>query len=131
MPPAYQAFGFPPSNVDISLPELRDAFAARLPAARVELAGGTVRIVWPGFELEVTLAEGAHVLEEAREIASVFPLGIVDRAKIATCARRFEIASIGDDPEMQHFNDYAIAIETLQEVVRGIVAWDPQSGEVI
>ena len=81
------------------------------------------------WEIHLRLNESATVLDESREMAGHIG-GAEDAKDIAGCARRVELASDMADPEMDHFNDYLLALEVLQSF-KGVIAVDPKEPSLL
>ncbi|MCL2309255.1 MAG: hypothetical protein FWC42_03120 [Proteobacteria bacterium] len=74
--------------------------------ATVEREGDHVRVTSESGALDIAWNNAAHVAEESNEIAERF------NVPSQGCSSRFEI--IGDDPDMDLFDDYLLINERLQ-----------------
>jgi hypothetical protein len=119
----YSAFGLLKPDSDFTLAEAARRFAAKFPAFAVEQHADAVVVSSADWEIHVTLNEAATVLDESREMAERIG-GAEDATDIDACARRVELASDIPDPQMEHFNDYLLAVEVLKSF-RGLIAVDP------
>jgi hypothetical protein len=81
------------------------------------------------WEIHLTLNESTTVLDESREMARHIG-GSEDAKDLAACARRVELASDVPDREMEHFNDYLLAVEVLQSF-KGLIAVDPKEPSLL
>jgi hypothetical protein len=111
------------------MPEAARRLAAKFPSFSVTQADGAIVVAAADWEIHLTLNEAAEVLDESREMAGHIG-GAEDAKDIAGCARRVELASDTPDPEMEHFNDYLLAIEVLQSF-KGLIAVDPKEPSLL
>ena len=119
----YSAFGLLTPDSDFTMAEAARRLTARFPTFAVEHKADAIVVSTAAWEIHLTLNESAAVLVESREIAELIG-GTEDGQDIAACARRVELASDTPDPEMEHFNDYLLAVEVLQSF-GGLIAVDP------
>jgi hypothetical protein len=125
----YSAFGLLKADSDFTMAEAARRLAAKLPAFAVQQNGDAVSVAAANWEIHLTLNESPAVLEESRAIAEHIG-GAEDANDIAACARRVELSSDTPDPEMEHFNDYLLAVEVLQSF-RGLIAVDPREPSLL
>jgi len=130
---SYQALILLPSNSGASLDATHDRLRSSGAFDRTGLTltrtPDSIELAMGHWHLVIGLASGPHVLEESREIAQRYGAARGDQALLASCDTRFELESDAD-PEMEHFNDYALVVEHLTAVFHG-VAFDPRAGEFI
>lgn len=127
--PTYQAMAFLQDESDFDMEILRQHLVKCFPAMKVVHEGKDISLQVPDWKIRVHLADEPFVAQESLEISEYFaqcPLA----AEIAECKRRVEIWSNDPDPKMEYFNDYVILCETL-ESFRGVILFDPTSGELI
>ena len=125
----YSAFGLLKPDSDFTMTEAATRLAAKFPSFAVEKNPDTIVVSSADWEIHLTLNEAPSVLDESREIAEHIG-GEEDAKDIAMCARRIELASDIQDPEMEHFNDYLLAVEVLQSF-RGLIAVDPREPSLL
>ena len=125
----YSAFGLLKPDSDFTMTEAASRLSARFPSFSVEQEADTIEVSCPGWEIHLILNESPTVLDESREIAGHIG-GTEDAKDIAVCARRVELASDTPDPEMDHFNDYLLAVEVLQSF-KGLIAVDPKEPSLL
>ncbi len=125
----YSAFGLLKPDTDFTLTEAARRLAGKFPSFTVEQQADTVVVSCPDWEIHLTLNESPTVLEESIEIAGHIG-GTEDAKDIAVCARRAELSSDIPDPEMDHFNDYLLAVEVLQSF-KGLIAVDPREPSLL
>jgi hypothetical protein len=119
----YNAFGLLTPDSDFTMTEAARRLADRFPSFAVELQHDTVVVSTAAWEIHLTMNASPTVLEESAEIAEHIG-GAEDGSDIAACARRVELASDIPDPEMEHFNDYLLAVEVIKSF-KGLIAVDP------
>src|SRR5205085_1117138 len=102
---------------------------AKFPTYRVEQQSDAIVVAASDWEIHLTFNESPAVLNESREIAGHIA-GEVDGRDIAACARRVELSSDIPDPEMNHFNEYLLAVEVLQSF-QGLIAVDPREPSLL
>jgi hypothetical protein len=78
--------------------------------------------------LIVALEEYPWVEEENREMAVSYS-DHPQASELAHCRRRLAIWSEDPDPDMEHFNDWLLAVECLQNRFTGLLVFDPVNGE--
>ena len=125
----YRAFGLLKSDSDFTITEAARRLSARFPKYTVVPKGDTITVSSADWEVHLVLNESPEVLEESREIAAHIG-GSEDAQDIAACGRRVELSSDMPDPEMDHFNDYLLAIEALQSF-QGLIAVDPREPSLL
>jgi hypothetical protein len=125
----YSAFGLLTSDSDFTLTEAAGRLSAKFPSFTVKQRAETLIVSSADWEIHLTLNESPAVLEESRKIAELIG-GTEDARDIAGCTRRVELASDTPDPEMEHFNDYLLAIEVLQSF-KGLIAVDPKEPSLL
>ncbi len=125
----YSAFGLLTSRSDFTMAEASRRLSAKLPAFKVEHQGDTIVLSVADWEIHLTLNESSHVIDESREMAERIG-GAEDAKDIQSSARRVELSSDIPDPEMEHFNDYLLAIEVLQSF-NGLIAVDPREPSLL
>lgn len=86
-------------------------------------------IDWSDYQIRLALDDGPHVYEESQEIAQEFAQdhGLADR--IRSCRERIDISG-ENDPEMDHFNDYCLILETIESLGE-VYTFDPMQGEFL
>ena len=119
---------------DFSLAEL----AARLEHFYGKAGQGNVAVVTKEESLKVKVGDYAfqlhynqedYVVEESQEIAEDAATNHPDKARIAACRRRLEIAG-EDDPDMDYFNDSLYLLEII-ETFSGVFIFDPYDGRFL
>src|SRR5271166_4097553 len=125
----YSAFGLLKPDSDFTMTEAARRVSARFPSFTVEQKAETIVVSSADWEIHLTLNESPTVLDESRDIAERIG-GAEDAKDIAVCARRVELASDIPDPEMEHFNDYLLAVEVLQSF-KGLIAVDPREPSLL
>jgi hypothetical protein len=125
----YTAFGLLKPDSDFTMTEAAKRLAAKFPSFKVVEQADTVVLSSADWEIQLSLNESPAVLEESREIAGHIG-GAEDAKDIAACTRRVELASDIPDPEMDHFNDYLLAVEVLQSF-KGLIAVDPREPSLL
>ena len=125
----YSAFGLLKSDSDFTLAEAAKRLAAKFPSFDVEKTADGVVVSSADWEIHLTLNDAPAVLEESREMAGHIG-GAEDAKDIAACVRRVELSSDVPDPEMEHFNDYLLAVEVLQSF-KGLIAVDPEEPSLL
>ncbi len=125
----YSAFGLLRPDSDFTMAEAARRLSAKFPSCAVDQQADSTVVSSANWEIHLTLNDTPAVLEESRTMAE--RIGGADDAKdIALCARRVELASDVPDPEMEHFNDYLLAIEVLQSF-KGLIAVDPSEPSLL
>lgn len=125
----YSAFGLLKPDSDFTMAEAAKRLSAKFPSFEVEQKAGAVVVSSADWEIYLTLNESPAVLDESREMAGHIG-GDEDAKDVAICARRVELASDIPDPEMDHFNDYLLAVEVLQSF-KGLIAVDPKEPSLL
>jgi hypothetical protein len=125
----YAAFGLLKPDSDFTMAEAAKRLAAKFPSFKVAELSGAVVLSSADWEIHLSLNEAPTVLEESREIAGHIG-GAADAKDIAACARRVELGSDTPDPDMDHFNDYLLAVEVLQSF-KGLIAVDPREPSLL
>jgi hypothetical protein len=125
----YTAFGLLKPDSDFTMTEAAKRLATKFPSFKVAAQADSVVLSSANWEIHLRLNDSPAVIEESREIAGHIG-GAEDAKDIAICARRVEIASDIPDPEMDHFNDYLLAIEVLQSF-KGLIAVDPREPSLL
>lgn len=125
----YSAYGLLTPNTDFTMTEAARRLAAKFPSFAVEQKAGSIVVSDADWEIHLALNESPTVIEESRVIAGHIG-GDEDAKDIAVCARRVELASDIPDPEMDHFNDYWLAVEVLQSF-KGLIAVDPREPSLL
>lgn len=125
----YSAFGLLAPDSDFAMAEAARRLSAKFPSFAVQQKGDALVVSSSEWEIHLTLNESPTVLEESREMAEHIG-GAEDATDIAACARRVELASDIPDPEMEHFNDYLLAVEVLQSF-KGLIAVDPREPSLL
>lgn len=120
----YTAYGLLTPDNDFTMGEAARRLSAKFPSFTVKQKADTLVVSSADWEIHLTLNESPTVLEESRATAELIG-GPEDAKDIAACRRRVELASDIPDPEMEHFNDYLLAIEVLQSF-KGLIAVDPK-----
>jgi hypothetical protein len=139
----YQAFILLPANCEVSLNDIEDyvwRFYSRLNIPeerwRVRMENSAVLLTVDSWNLYLGINREAWVIEEAAEIAEALQQGKMHAASpeclerahnapLATYSVRIEISS-DEDPNMDYFNEYIFAIESLEHLP-GSVPLDPQA----
>lgn len=125
----YSAFGLLTPDTNFTMAEAARRLTAKFPSFAVEQKTDTIVVSSADWEIHLTLNESPTVLDESRETAGHIG-GAEDAMDIAACARRVELASDIPDPEMDHFNDYLLAVEVLQSF-KGLIAVDPKEPSLL
>ena len=133
----YDAMIFLPQHEELPLEEvsvrLQEAIASCKPQ-RIELNKWEGSVVtgedvwtawWDGWPLHFCLSTQAHVVLESQEIAQLH-----DRKppfdRVENCTRRIEVWT-GEDPNMEHFNDYMIVLGAVQQHFENAILLDGES----
>jgi hypothetical protein len=125
----YTAFGLLKPDSDFTMTEAAKRLAAKFTSFKVVEQADAVVLSSANWEIHLRLNDAPAVLEQSREIAGHIG-GAEDAKDIAVCARRVELASDIPDPDMDHFNDYLLAIEVLQSF-KGLIAVDPREPSLL
>jgi hypothetical protein len=125
----YSAFGLLKPDSDFTLAEAAKRLRVKFPAFKVDQNADGVVVASGDWEIHLTFNDSPAVLEESRVMAGHIG-GAVDGKEIALCARRVELASDVTDPDMNHFNDYLLAVEVLQSF-KGLIAVDPREPSLL
>jgi hypothetical protein len=125
----YRAFGLLKPDSDFTMMEAARRLSARFPQHTVEQKDDTIALSSVDWGIHLVLNESPAVVEESREIAAHIG-GSDDAQDVAACSRRVELGSDTPDPEMEHFNDYLLAIEVLQSF-QGLIAVDPREPSLL
>ncbi len=131
MSPTYRAFVFLSDESDFTIPAAADRLSSRsnLSGVQVErLSDSELHLLFDDWRLKIVEVRGDHVLEEAREIATMHS-GCEHADEVARCDRRAEIWSEDPDPDMDHFDDDLLTVEAVIGSFRGAFAIDLASGE--
>jgi hypothetical protein len=127
--PTYDAIAFLQSGSDCHLGGAARRLSNRFRHMQVTHDGKEITISAKAWQVTLHLAEGPLVAEESREMGEHFTR--CPRASdIAKCERRVDIWSTDPDPNMDHFNDFILVLETLEEY-RGIILFDAKTGDLI
>ncbi|MCZ2340647.1 MAG: hypothetical protein LC104_02490 [Bacteroidales bacterium] len=125
----YEAIAFLQDDSDFDLDVAVRRLAEWFPAKRIARDGKTITVDDPDWAVSFQLMDESFVAEESMEIAETF--SSCSRSQdIANCKRRIEVYSTDPDLDMMHFNDFVLSCQTL-ETFRGVILFDPQSGELI
>ncbi|EAQ77825.1 hypothetical protein [Blastopirellula marina] len=84
-----------------------------------------LELQWEDWAIAVVYESGDIVRQESAEIAQSFAEFREDQERIANCSQRI-IVMASDDPEMEHFHDFALLIESLEKLP-GAVLFDPEN----
>jgi hypothetical protein len=125
----YCAYGLLKPGTDFTMASAAQRLTAKFPSFTVAPLDDTLVVSSAGWEIHLALNESPTVLEESREMAERIG-GAEDANDIAVCARRVELSSDIPDLEMEHFNDYLLAIEVLQSF-KGLIAVDPREPSLL
>lgn len=128
---SYQTFILLPPDSGASLPRAHEALhqSGALGGPNLTLKTDHVAIDSAGWRLCIRLVSGAHIVEESRDIALRYGSKREDRDDLARRDTRFELD--GDtDTDMEHFNDYLLAVERLAESF-GWVAFECHTEEFV
>jgi hypothetical protein len=125
----YSAFGLLKPDSDFTMAEAAKRLSAKFPSFAVEQKAGSIVVSAAGWEIHLILNDSPQVLDESRELGERIG-GEEDAKDIVICTRRVELASDIPDPEMEHFNDYLLAIEVLQSF-KGLIAVDPREPSIL
>jgi hypothetical protein len=125
----YTAFGLLKADSDFTMAEAAKRLTAKFPSFKVVSEADAVVLSSADWEIHLHLNDSPAVLEESGEIARHIG-GAEDAKDIAGCACRVELASDIPDPEMDHFNDYLLAVEVLQSF-KGLIAVDPREPSLL
>jgi hypothetical protein len=129
--PTYQAIGFiaDDSNFTVAAVVERWRSLRGVPDLRVVVASAREALAWfDGWKLRLLVDEGGYVPAEAEAIAADYP-DYHHAAAVARCRRMLSITSYDADPDMDHFNDYLLAVEALVDEFRGVYVQDTASGD--
>ena len=125
----YSAFGLLTPDSDFTMTEAAKRLSAKFPAFAVEQQADAIVVSSADWEIHLTMNDTPTVLEEARAMAERIG-GAEDAKDIDACTRRGELASDIPDPQMEHFNDYLLAVEVLQSF-HGLIAVDPREPSLL
>lgn len=120
----YGAFVYLPPGSGATLDQAAERLAAAFPNARVEREQARLLLSVGGWTLSAGLVSGPRVAAEAAAVAGQVAADDPGAGRFggeAAWATRFELRT-EPDPDMDHFNDYLVAAETLAE---------PYGGEVV
>lgn len=81
------------------------------------------------WSLYIHLNSGPQVLQESQEMAEAFGQNHSNRAVIATCDSRLEITCT-PDKNMEHFNNYILALEHLSSI-SGVFVFEDATQEFV
>lgn len=130
---SYQTLVFLPKNSKASLEAAyktlsqSEAFSGH--GTKVVKTSNRIKVSSGGWTLTIAFATGDAVRDESAEIVERYGDSRGDREILASCEKRFEL--FGDeDPEMEHFGDYILVIEHLNETYKG-VAFELHSEEFV
>ena len=129
--PTYSAVIYVQNDSDFSFPAAVEACRSSkgLSASRIEATSDKgIEIYFDDWCLRVGLEDEPFVAEENREFAEASP-EYPHAQEIALCQRRISVWSREADPNMDHFNDYLLTVETLIKPFRGLIAIDKASDE--
>lgn len=84
---------------------------------------------WSDWSFQLDYETEPHVAVESSQIAADFAATHPARSQIAACQRRLSLSG-GDDPQMDHFNDYLFIVEIL-ESFKGVYLFDPYEGTFV
>lgn len=125
----YHAYGLLLPQSNFTLAEAARKLAAIFPSFQQQQRESQLSLIKGDWEIHLTLQEGPEVLEESRRIAEHVG-GAEDELGIGKCNRRVDIASDVPDPEMDHFNDYLLVVEMLQQF-QGVIPIDPHEPSLL
>ncbi|MGH7145525.1 MAG: hypothetical protein ACREJ2_15550 [Planctomycetota bacterium] len=93
------------------------------------LGPDTLRIADGEWTISLSLEQELHVAEESCELIAQYGAGRADSATLASAKRRISIYS-EEDPNMEHFNAFALVLEAFQEIP-GLGVFDAASEEFL
>lgn len=128
--PTYQAIGFVANDSDFTVARAAERWRALrgVDGLAVEVKSEQEALVsFGGWELRLMLGEGEWVLAEARDTAEAHP-EYCNAASVAKCRRMISVSSYDPDPNMDHFNDYLLTVESLLFGFPGVYLRDTASG---
>jgi hypothetical protein len=127
--PRYSAVIYLLDGSDFAFPAAVEACRSWLPESRVEKAGEKeMELYFEDWCLKVAVQDEPFVAEENREFAEASP-GYSHAEEIARCRRRLYVWSMDEDPNGDHFNDYLLAVQSIVDTFRGLIAIDEASDE--
>lgn len=118
------------SEESLDLAQIEQRLSADIPSAdlyrsSIPRGGEFLELTWNDWAIAVGYEKGDVVAEESREIAEAYAEFRPDRSAIAHCRQRIVVNS-APDPEMEHFNDFVLVLESLEKIP-GAVLFDPQN----
>ncbi|UUO05404.1 hypothetical protein M4951_18735 [Blastopirellula sp. J2-11] len=84
-----------------------------------------LELQWEDWAIAVAYESGELVRQESAEMAQHFAEYRDDQEKLANCSQRITVMAT-EDPEMEHFNDFVLLIESLEKLP-GAVLFDPEN----
>ncbi len=129
--PTYHAIAFIADDSDFTVRRAAERWRSLrgVPDLRVEVASEKESLACFGeWELRLMVDEGGYVPAEARSVAARSP-SYRNAVAVGRCQRMASIWSDDPDPDMDHFNDYLLAVEMLVDGFRGVYAQDTASGD--
>ena len=125
----YESIAFLQDGSDFDIAVAARLVAEWLPGWQVTQRDKSISVQGSNCEFRLHLADEPFVAEESQGMAEYFA-ECPRSPKIAKCKRRVEITCADPDPDMAHFNDYLFVLHALEEF-RGVILFDPRSGELI
>ena len=126
---SYQIIAWLQSGTDFDLNSAATRVRKYFPEAQLFTDDQSLTLVLQGWKARLFLDDLPNVALEAQEFPSLFPQ-CPRAAEIAQCLRRVEVLCPTDDPAMQHFDDFLLVCQALEQF-RGIILFDPLSGQLI
>ncbi|WP_157369748.1 hypothetical protein [Zavarzinella formosa] len=128
--PIYQADGFVSEESEFTIGSAAGRWRSLRGAPDIQIevrSPGEAVASFDGWELLLLLDDSEFVPAEAQAMARACP-EYRHAAGVARCRRKLTIVSHDADPEMDHFNDYLLAVETLAAGFHGVYVRDSASG---
>ena len=128
--PQYYALIPLANDTDLSTETLQSRLADRLPDYAVTEEGSLVTVTRDGWSLNLYLCDEDWVAVEAKEFAEMHPEW-PNVEKLRESSSRVELASVGEDFAMDHFNTYLYVLDVV-DTFRGVLfKFDPRDGQLI
>jgi hypothetical protein len=124
----YGTLCFLQNDSDFDLSIATERLIKTFPEAQVTQLDQSISIQFPDWKMQLHLADEPFIADEAKDLAEYFS-DCPRATEIAACKRRVEIGA-DPDPNMDHFNDFVFVCQMLEEF-KGVILFDPQSGQLI
>jgi hypothetical protein len=127
----YRALGLLRSDTDFTLDAAATRLAAKFPAFAVARAGDQITVSQGEWWIALALVSGEYVrLETEGFVGHIAGIEPAEADALVASDRRVEVWTDVNDPFMEHFNDYLLAVEVLKSF-RGLIAIDPKEPSLL